>query len=119
MLALVFGALVALVVAFAPKQPADEVVVLPSPDGHVGMVVVERNGKRHVLDQAYATSREGQSEVGRLSDQEVRESFGSTLQALPSLPASFVLYFIFGTDELTGESKIELRKVLDELKQRP
>jgi outer membrane protein OmpA-like peptidoglycan-associated protein len=119
MLAVLFGALVALVVAFASRQPADEVVVLPGPDGHVGMVVVERDGKRHVLNEAYATSRQGQSEVSRLSPQEVRESFGSTLQSLPSRPALFRLYFVSATDELTDASRAELRKVLDELKQRP
>src|SRR3954454_13863386 len=105
MLAVVFGVLVALVVAFAPRQPADEVVVLPSADGHVGMVVVERDGKRHVLNEAYATSRRGQAEVTRQSVQEVREAFGSTLQSLPARPALFRLYFISGTDELTDGSK--------------
>ncbi len=119
MLVVVFGAIMALIVAITPGQPADEVVVLPGADGHVGMVVVERDGKRHVLNEAYATSRQGRPEVGRQSVQEVRESFGSTLQSLPSRPASFRLYFIFGTDELTDESKVELGKVLDELKQRP
>src|SRR5258706_15043649 len=119
MLGLVLGALAALLIVFAPKKPTDEVVVLPGPDGHVGMVVVERDGKRHVLNRAYARSGEGQAEVIRLSDEEVRESFGNALQSLPARPASFVLYFIFGTDELTDASKVELRKVLDELKQRP
>src|SRR5258706_349955 len=119
MLAVLFGALVALVVAFSARQPADEVVVLPSADGHVGMVVVERDGKRHVLNEAYATSRQGQSEVFRLSAEQVRETFASTLQSLPARPALFRLYFISGTDELTDESRVELRKVLDELKQRP
>jgi outer membrane protein OmpA-like peptidoglycan-associated protein len=31
----------------------------------------------------------------------------------------FRLYFVSGTDELTDESRAELRKVLDELRQRP
>ncbi len=119
MLALLLGALAALVIVFAPKKPADEVTVLPGPDGHVGTVVVQRGGERHVLDQAYATSRAGESTVTRLSEQQVRESFGSELRALPSRPAKFLLYFVFGTDELTDESQAELRKVLDELKQRP
>lgn len=119
MLALLLGALAALVIVFAPKKPADEVTVLPGPDGHVGTVVVQRGGERHVLDQAYATSRAGESTVTRLSEEQVRESYGSELRALPSRPAKFLLYFVFGTDELTDESQAELRKVLDELKQRP
>src|SRR5258708_1336548 len=119
MFALLVGALAALVVIFTPRGPRDEVTVLPSPDGHVGTVIVQRGGERHVLNQAYATSRAGESTVTQKSEQQVRESFGSELRALPSRPAKFLLYFVFGTDELTDESQAELRKVLDELKQRP
>ncbi len=119
MFALLAGALAALVVIFAPSGPRDEVTVLPSPDGHVGTVIVQRGGERHVLNQAYATSRAGESTVTQQSEQQVRESFRSELRALPSRPTKFLLYFVFGTDELTDESQAELRKVLDELKQRP
>src|SRR5258708_14178218 len=119
MLALLLGALAALVIVFAPKKPADEVTVLPGPDGNVGTVVGQRGRERLVLDQAYATSRGGEYRVTLLSEQQVRESFGSELRALPPRPAKFLLYFVFGTDELTDESQAELRKVLDELKQRP
>ena len=45
--------------------------------------------------------------------------FGSTLEALPGTPASFMLYFLEGKDELTPESKAELDKVFSELKRRP
>jgi outer membrane protein OmpA-like peptidoglycan-associated protein len=117
------GAAVALAVLFGPKPAIEEtVVVLPSADGHVGTVVVEHAGERHVLHQAYATSRSQggeQAKVTQLSEPEIRQSFGGVLQALPSRPASFLLYFITGTDELTDESKAELQKVLAELKQRP
>ena len=119
MLTLVIGALVALVVVFTPKGPRDEVVVLPSPDGHVGTVVVKRGGETFVLNQPYAVSRSTQSAVTTLPEQEVRASFGSELNALPGRPAKFLLYFVSGTDDLTDESQGELRKVLDELKQRP
>src|SRR5258708_22603114 len=101
MLALLLGALAALVIVFAPKKPADEVTVLPGPDGHVGTVVVQRGGERHVLDQADATSRAGESTVTRLSEQQVRESFGSELSALPARPAKFLLSFVFCTVALT------------------
>jgi outer membrane protein OmpA-like peptidoglycan-associated protein len=116
------GAAVALAVLLGPKPRIEEtVVVLPSADGHIGTVVVDHAGERHVLDRPYATSRsvgEDQAKV-TLSEPEIRQSFGSVLQALPARPASFLLYFITGTDELTDESKAELQKMLDELKQRP
>jgi outer membrane protein OmpA-like peptidoglycan-associated protein len=102
-----------------PTGPSETVVVLPSADGHTGTVVVQRGETRQVLDQPYAASVSGQGEVVRLSAAEVKESFGSTLQALPARPTNFVLYFITGTDELTPESKAELQNVLAALKDRP
>ena len=138
MLVLVLGALVILGAIYAepvppektvvvpPKavvqRPLDEtVVVLPSADGHTGTVVVQRGSERHVLNQPFAASRltGGQSAMAQLSDAEVRQSFGVTLQALPARPTTFLLYFVRGTDELTDESKQELKKILAELKQRP
>ena len=112
----VVGALVALLggCAHAP----DTIVVLPQSDGRTGTVVVERGAERHVLDQPYATSRPGQP-VARLTEPEVRQSFGSTLSALPVRPASFTLYFVTGTDELTPQSKAQLQNILAALKQRP
>src|SRR5437773_8192455 len=131
MLVLVLGALVILGAIYAepvppektvvvpPKavvqRPPDEtVVVLPSPDGHTGTVVVQRGGERHVLNQPFATSRltGGKAEITQLSVAEVRQSFGVTLQALPARPTTFLLYFVTATDELTDESKGELKKIL-------
>ena len=102
-----------------PGTPNETVVVLPGPDGKTGTVVVQRGETRQVLDQPYAASRTGEAEVARLSDAEVRENFGATLQALPARPTAFMLHFITGTDELTPESKAELQNVLAALKDRP
>ena len=117
------GAAVALGVLFGPEPRIEEtVVVLPSADGHIGTVVVEHAGERYVLNRPYATSRslgEDPAKVTQLSEPEIRQSFANTLQSLPARPASFLLYFVTGTDELTDESKAELQKVLAELKQRP
>ena len=120
-------ALAALILTSCAKPPApaptpvatDQVVVLPGPDGRTGTVVVERAGERAVLNEPYASSRSGQTAPTRLTEQEVRSSFGATLATLPARPASFLLYFVAGSDELTDPSKAELRKMLDELRQRP
>src|SRR5258708_27196622 len=102
-----------------PTAPKETVVVLPGPDGKTGTVVVQRGETRQVLNQPYAASRSGEDQVARLSDAEVKQTFGTTLQALPARPTTFVLYFITGTDELTPESKAELQNVLAALKERP
>lgn len=102
-----------------PAPPNETIVVLPAPDGHVGGVVVQRGENRQLLDKPYAGIRSGEAEVTQLSAAEVRQGFAATLTALPPRPATFVLHFITGTDELTEESKAELPKVLTVLRERP
>jgi outer membrane protein OmpA-like peptidoglycan-associated protein len=113
--------------AVAPPPPvlAELVVVLPSADGHVGAVVVERAGRRIVLDQPYAADRVGyesgpvrESVPVQLSEREVRSTFEATLAAIPARPALFRLYFIRGSDELTEESRLELKRMLEEVSRR-
>jgi outer membrane protein OmpA-like peptidoglycan-associated protein len=97
------------------------VVVLPSADGHVGTVVVERDGEQVVLNQAYASSRiAGTSgpQVVKLPEPEVRLVFANTLTALPERPLNFLLYFVRGTDALTDDSKGELGRMLQEVGRR-
>ncbi len=98
------------------------VVVLPSADGHVGTVVVERDGERLVLNQAYASSRiVGTSgpQATRLPEQEVRATFAKALTALPARPISFVLFFVRGSDVLADESMGEFKRMLEEVRRRP
>lgn len=119
----VIAALVmALMVYSHQGQIGDElVVVLPGPEGKVGTVVVERGGERVVLNQAFAASRivNGSGpQAQRLADGEVRRDFGSLLTALPGRPKSFLLYFLEGSDEFTPESRVELEKMLAELRER-
>ncbi len=121
MAVLAIAALLALAIFLSAPATIDTVVVLPSPDGHTGTVVVQRGGEKQVLDQPYAQSRTAPgepAEVSRLSAVEVSKSFGQALEALPSRPATFLLYFVTGSDELTDESKLEVQKVLAELKDR-
>lgn len=124
--ALVFvAAAVAAGCAQAPPKPVvteEYVVVLPGPDGRTGSVEVERGGARRLLSEPYAASRigaDGQQSALKASEPEVRSTFGATLSALPARPATFMLYFVTGKDELTAESKADVQKVLDELSRRP
>lgn len=97
-------------------------VVLPSPDGHVGQIVVRGSGAAQVIDKAYGAQHamsDGSLRSRQMSEAEVREAFGTTLAALPGKPTSFTLYFLEGRDELTMESRAELEKVFGELRRRP
>ena len=110
--------------ADAPKKAvAPELfAVVPAPDGHVGAIVVEHAGERRVVDTAYGATRidaGGAAQAVKLTAADVQRDFGSTLAALPGKPATFVLYFLEGRDELTPESKVELERVISELKRRP
>jgi len=118
--AIIIGLYAAALVLFG--APPQTVVVLPSPDGHVGTVVVQRGGEETVLNTAYSTSRidaEGGEHRETSNAAEVKKEFGVALNALPARPVSFNLYFVSGTDELTPQSKVELSKAIAELKRRP
>ncbi len=120
--AVVVALIGALMVLLGGERLGNElVVVLPSADGHVGMVVVERGGEKAVLNQAYAASRisDGGTPVLRqLESTAVRADFSAALMALPELPKAFLVYFNEGTDELTPESRVEFQKILAELRER-
>jgi len=102
-----------------PGPPVETFVVLPSADGHTGAVVVQRGENRQLLNEPYATSRSTDSQVRHLSAFQVSHAYAPALRALPARPASFLLYFVTGTDELTDESRRQLEKVLAELRARP
>lgn len=112
-----------IMVLLAPDRLGDElVVVVPSADGHVGAVVVERGGERVVLSQAFAATRivSGSApQPERMSGaEEVRAEFGIALSALPDRPKSFLVYFLEGTDEFTEKSRVEFGKIMKELSER-
>lgn len=112
-----------IMVLLAPDRLGDElVVVVPSADGHVGMVVVERGNERVVLNQAFAASRivsGGAPQRERLGGvDEVRAEFAVALSTLPDRPKSFLVYFLEGTDEFTEDSRVEFGKIMNELRER-
>jgi len=131
----VFLALAALLISCSPLDPRpepvrlemeiirdDQVILLPEADGSPGAVVVRQEGVEIVLDKPYASAViEGPGQIRQLivDPGVVRETFTPTLAALPSKPASFLLYFRKGEDELTAESKKEIEKMFVELAKRP
>lgn len=105
--------------ATAPSQ--DLVVLLPDKDGKVGTVIVQNQKGSTVLNTAYATARtapDGSVARGTASQGEIKEVFGSALSAQPPRPISFTLYFESGSDEITAQSKQEVKRILAEMARR-
>ena len=121
--ACISGCLFACVQAPVRGALGDElVVVLPGHGGKVGGVVVRRNDTERLLNTPFAASRivaEGKPEAASLTPDQVHNIFSATVAALPGRPATFMLYFLEGKDELTTISSAELGNVLDEIKRRP
>lgn len=110
----------------APPPPshvsADRVVLLPGSDGTTGAVVIRRGEQESVLDNAYATGAvgpDGKLQTGYSDPAAVRQQFADALKALPAAIASFTVYFIFGQDELTDESRSLVDSVLQDFARRP
>lgn len=100
---------------------SDYIVLLPGAGGKTGAVVVRQKGAEVVLDRPYATatsSSDGRLETGQSSAAEVNREFGVALATAPPAPASFMVYFSSGRDELAGEYEIEINRLLEEMTRR-
>ena len=122
--ALAFAVLLAGCAAAPPPKPVSPelFVVVPGKNGHVGSIVVTRNGETRVIATAFGAQRiepDGSVVASSMTRDQVHEIFASTVDALPGRPTSFTLYFLEGKDELTADSKKEMDKVFGELKRRP
>jgi OOP family OmpA-OmpF porin len=105
-----------------PTAPSpDQVILLPGSDGTVGAVIVQQGGQSATLDREYAAARAsaaGTLEVSQADPAGIRAQFADALGALPPVPVSFIVYFVFGQDELTEESRKELGPVLQDMARR-
>lgn len=106
--------------AAAPKSEPiarSYVVLIPSPDGTVGKVVVKGQSGEQVLDQAgQVGSLDGRAL--QFDDNRIKADFGETIAALPTLPVRYLLYFKSGTT-LSAESGALIPKIIAEAQARP
>lgn len=96
----------------------ERVVLLPSADGHASAVVVATEHGKTVLDAPYAEVelKEGVLTRTTLAKDEVRERYGSALDARPPPPHSYTIYFYFETSVLKPDSMAMLDRIKAELK---
>lgn len=89
------------------------VVLLPSPDGSVGRVVVQGPLGTQTLSQAQQGSAlDGSTLPFTVSPKQLQRDFGDAMAARPALPEQFLLYFEKGGAELTAESTALLPVIL-------
>jgi outer membrane protein OmpA-like peptidoglycan-associated protein len=93
------------------------VVLLPEPGGTTGQILVSNQGGSQVLQEpnmatTILSAQSAPKKPEPMGEQEIQETFGEALVALPSPPIHFILYFKTGTTEITNESRKLLAKVL-------
>ncbi|HXF17105.1 MAG TPA: OmpA family protein, partial [Burkholderiales bacterium] len=108
----------------SPGRNVSLVVLPKAPDGHVGAVMMHPagGGKPVLIDKAYvqASMRDSKTvQTAPVDPKQVSESFGRTLDALPALPTTHLVYFVEGTEELKPEAKRAIERVFAEIQTRP
>jgi outer membrane protein OmpA-like peptidoglycan-associated protein len=108
------------------RAKRDLIVLLPDPDGKVGVITVTTNGGSQILDKPkYAIEVEDLNKAPIASqpvkENEIKDVFGVALSAQAD-PAgrfiSFILYFEHDSAKMTQESKNLLPEVLKTIKNR-
>lgn len=106
-----------LLIGCAAKQ--ERVILLPGPDGRVGVIEVRSAAGTVALTEAWSSARLAgkDARVEPLGEQEVARRYGRLLDGLPARPQQHILHFDFGTDRLTAQSRALLPGIRGELKQ--
>ncbi|MEN0107431.1 MAG: OmpA family protein, partial [Pseudomonas sp.] len=96
------------------------VVLMESPDGTTGAIVVETaNGTTRVDKKMDAVALDGKSaKTFAVEQPRIQQDFAAALKAQPALPVTFRLYFETGTANLTKESRADFQNVLTTLRER-
>lgn len=98
------------------------VVLLESPDGTTGAVVVKEGKKETLINQkqqGLALGRSGFfSKPFNIGQARIDRDFSAALHAQPALPQRFQLYFQIGSAELTTESRLDIDRVIDAIRVR-
>ena len=117
----------ALLLAFAAvaltgcaSKPKSYVVLLESPDGTTGQVVVKGSKGEQLINKARQGSPlDGSTPPAPVDEETLKRDFGDAMAARPALPEHFLLYFESGGTTLTAESAAMLEKIIEVSVKRP
>jgi outer membrane protein OmpA-like peptidoglycan-associated protein len=108
------------------RAKRDRIILLPDPDGKVGVLTVTTQGGSQILGKpGYAIEvtdlNKPPTAPQPVNEKEIMGVFGPALSAQPDLASRFILfilYFEHDTTRLTHESKDSLADVLNTIKNR-
>jgi outer membrane protein OmpA-like peptidoglycan-associated protein len=103
--------------------PTTQIVLMPDPDGKVGVLEVSTVKGARTLSTAWQATESASldrmpDEPRILEEKEVRQTFREALAAEPVAPVSFIMYFKMNRSVLSTESLVLLAKVLDAIESR-
>jgi len=99
------------------------VVLLPGPEGKAGRILVSNEGGKQLLTEPNQATEIASQNVSpsapfRMTDENIRATYGEALAALPPAPIHFILYFKTDSTELTDESRKLLEEILSTTRSR-
>jgi outer membrane protein OmpA-like peptidoglycan-associated protein len=115
----------AMLLAMAACASPDRIILLPGEaGGETGAlaIIAESGEVVTVVETAYTEARvdkAGEADTKPTDADAVTQEYGDLIQALPTPPRSFFLYFMEGTTTLVPESEPELVKLFEEVAARP
>ncbi len=102
------------------SPPKSYVVLLKSPDGTTGKVVVKGKKGEQMIDKArFAAPMDGSEPSAPVDETRFSKDFSAAMSARPALPQHFLLYFESGGTILTPESMAALDTIIEVAKRRP
>lgn len=110
------AAVVALAASLAAcvSPPKTYIVLLPSPDGTVGSVMVRNQYGEQIISEAQKGALlDGNKGIFDVTQAQIDRDFGAAVAARPILPEHFLLFFELGSSKLTADSQRELPRILD------
>lgn len=108
------------ILALTACAPKSYVVLLESPDGTTGQVIVKgQKGEQVISTARHAVPADGSAPPVAVDLVKLEKDFGDAMAARPKLPAHFLLYFESGGIKLTKESLALLAKILEDADTRP
>lgn len=100
---------------------SDRVVLLPNADGSHSAVILKTAKGEQLIDQPYqaaSISGSGTIAASQESAASVQARYGETLSAQPKRPASYLVYFSSGNNEITPESLAAIEQMKADMQSR-